>query len=242
MDLLQWRYRTQYENVCTLFWNVLTIGSCVLNLRTDGHMKRAARDGGSSEDTLKALLGSRARAQLLTLFFVHPVEEFYVRQIAATTRLSPGHIHRELARLTQLGLLLPRRMGREKLYRVNEQHPLYPELKRMVYKTTAFGDVLREALTGIPGVKAAFIYGSVPKGTERTGSDVDLFVLGSPDRAKLDAALSETEDLLGREVSLVSMTLEEWRRRRAAHEGFIEELLQSPKIFLVGDEQSLPRA
>lgn len=205
-------------------------------------MKRVALDRESFKDTLKALLGSRARAQLLTLFFVHPREEFYVRQIAVTTRLSPGHIHRELARLTQLGLILPRRMGREKLYRVNELHPLFPELKRIVYKTTAFGDVLREALSGIPGVMAAFIYGSVPKGTERAGSDVDLFILGSPDRAKLDAALSKAEDLLGREVSLSTMTLEEWRRRRAAREGFIEELLQVPKIFLVGDEQSLPRA
>ncbi len=191
-------------------------------------------------DALKVLLGSKARAQLLTLFCTHPAQEFYARQVGKTTGLSLGHVHRELTRLAQLGLLQSRRMGREKLYRVNEEHPLYPELKRIVYKTTAFDDVLREALAVFPGLEAAFIYGSVAKGTESATSDVDLFILGSPDRARLDAALSDAEDRLGREVNVVTMTLDEWHRRRAARDGFVDELLRSTKIFLVGNEQSLP--
>ncbi len=75
-------------------------------------------------DALKVLLGSKARAQLLTLFCTHPAQEFYPRQLWKTTGLSLGHVHRELTRLAHLGLLQSRRMGREKLYRVNEQHPL----------------------------------------------------------------------------------------------------------------------
>lgn len=201
----------------------------------------ARLNGRGRAGTLGALLGSQVRARLLTLFLTRPGDEYYARQIAANANLGLGHVHRQLTRLEQLGLILSCRRGQEKLYRVNERHPLYPELKRIVYKTTGIGDVLREALAAVAGVQAAFIYGSVARDTERATSDIDLFILGVPDRAHLDAVLSEAEDRLGREISLVTMTADEWHARAAAHEGFIEELRRSPKIYLIGDDQSLPR-
>lgn len=189
---------------------------------------------------LEELLGSRARARLLALFLTHPSEEYYVRQVAAQAGLSPGHVHRELTRLARLGLVLSRRAGKEKLYRANTQHPLYPELQRIVYKTAALGDLLRRALGELPGIQAAFIYGSVARGTEGPSSDIDLFILGCPEPAQLDEALGEAEELLGREIDAVTMPVEEWLERLEAREGFVEDVLRSPKIFLVGDAGSVP--
>ena len=65
-------------------------------------------------------------------------------------------------------------------------------------------------------------------------------MLGSVDRGPLDDALVEAEARLGREISLVTMTVEEWDRRRTAGEAFVEELRRQPKIWLVGDERALP--
>ncbi len=189
--------------------------------------------------TLEGLLGSKSRARLLAIFATHPTEEFYAQRLTAMARLAETSVRYELRRLEQLGLLISRREGREKHYRINDRHPLFPELKQMVYKTIGLGGALREAIGGVAGVNAAFIYGSVAKGDERPTSDVDLFVLGKPDQTRLATALREAEGRLRREVNLVIMGEEEWRRRRKAGEGFIAELLRSPKIFLVGDERSL---
>lgn len=195
-----------------------------------------------AEGPLVTLLGSRTRAALLTVFCTHPAEQFYSRKLARDLGFALASVQLELGRLERLGLVTTELRGKEKLCRVNEQHPFFPELKRLVYKSTALGDTLREALAGVGEVEAAFIYGSVVKGGERPTSDIDLFVLGKPDQTRLATALREAEGRLGREVSLAIMSPDEWRRRRNARESFIVDLLRSNKIFLVGDEQSLRRA
>ncbi|TMI77839.1 MAG: nucleotidyltransferase domain-containing protein, partial [Bacillati bacterium ANGP1] len=185
---------------------------------------------------------SKSRARLLTIFLTHPTDEFYAQRLTSMTGLAESSVRYELGRLERLGLLLARKAGREKYYRINDRHPLFPELKQMVYKTAGLGEILRQAVGGVSGVDAAFIYGSVAKGGERAASDIDLFVLGRPEQLRLAAALHEAEGRLGREINLATMGPDEWRRRRDAHERFIDELLRSQKIFLVGDEQSLRRA
>ena len=130
--------------------------------------------------TLEGLLGSKSRA---------------------VTRLAETSVRYELRRLERLGLLTSRREGREKRYNFNDHHPLFPELKRMVYKTAGLGEALREAIGGVTGLKAAFIYGSVAKGDERLTSDIDLFILGKPDQTQLATTLREAEGRLRREVN-----------------------------------------
>lgn len=98
------------------------------------------------DSVLAELLTSGTRARLLTLFLTHPTEEYYLRELARRTGQSLRAVQHELPRLERLGLLTVRRRGRQKLYRANEEHPLFPELKRIVYKTAALGDALREAI------------------------------------------------------------------------------------------------
>lgn len=191
------------------------------------------------ERSLEILLGSRTRAALLTAFSTQPAEDFYARQLARKTGLALASVQLELSKLERLGLVTPRRRGREKLYRVVERHPFFPELKRLVYKSTAVGEPLRRALAGAEGIDAAFIYGSVAKGNERGTSDIDLFIVGKPDQMKLASGLREAEKRLDREINLTVMGSDEWRRRGTAGEGFIKELLDTDKIFLIGDEDAL---
>lgn len=188
---------------------------------------------------LEGLFGSRSRARLLAIFVTRPGEEYYAQRLLAMTGLGEGSVRYELRRLERLGLLSSRKAGREKLYQIDTRHPLFPELKQMVYKTAGLGEALREALAGHAGVEAAFIYGSTAKGGERPTSDLDLFIVGTPGRADLAAVLEDAERRLGREVNLVTMAAGEWRARTAAGDGFVQRVLASPKIFLFGDERAL---
>lgn len=188
------------------------------------------------ERSLETLLGSRTRAALLTTFCTRPAEDFYARQLARKIGMALASVQSELAQLERLGLVAASRRGREKLYRVVERHPFFPELKRLVYKSTALGELLTQALAGTEGVDAAFIYGSVASGDERVTSDIDLFILGKPNQTELASGLREAERRLGREISLTIMGSDEWQARRNSSDGFIRELLDTDKIFLIGDE------
>lgn len=73
--------------------------------------------------------------------------------------------------------------------------------------TRAFGvpAVLANALTGVEGITAAYIYGSWAARHEgqlgqRPVGDIDVLVLGDPDRDQLYNALSIAEQRLGRSV------------------------------------------
>lgn len=188
---------------------------------------------------LDELLTSGTRAKLLTLFLTHPTQEYYLRELPRLTGQSLRAVQHELARLERTELVLSNWRGRQKFYRANEGHPIFPDLKRIIYKTVGLGDAFREALTGVAGVEAAFIYGSVAKGSERSTSDIDLLVLGSPDPSRLEEALRGAEQELGREVSLTTMSRSEWNERRASGDSFVAELLKSEKIILLGDEQTI---
>src|SRR5207253_693712 len=65
-------------------------------------------------------------------------------------------------------------------------------------------------------IRAAFVYGSVAKGTDKAASDVDLMVisdrLGYPD---LFETLQGAEAILARPVNPNVMSVAEWRAKRA---------------------------
>lgn len=74
-------------------------------------------------------------------------------------------------------------------------------------RVKAFGppQVLAEVLEDIDGIEAAYIFGSWAarwsgEGAKRPVADIDVLVLGAPDRDRLYAALSVAEKRLGRPV------------------------------------------
>jgi predicted nucleotidyltransferase len=205
-------------------------------------IREAAAISKRAPSILDELLTSRTRGRLLTIFLTHPGEEYFLRELVRYAGLSLRAVQHELARLERLELVQSRRHGQHKYYRANEHHPLFADLKRIVYKTTGLGDVLREALEPIKGIQVAFIYGSIAKGNERPTSDVDLLLIGTADADNLHEGIRRAEETLGREVSYVTMSPAEWRERRALRDAFMAEVARSPKIFLIGDERTLRRA
>jgi predicted nucleotidyltransferase len=64
-------------------------------------------------------------------------------------------------------------------FQANAESPVYTELVGLTRKTIGVEPMLREALVPIaPKLEAAFIYGSVAKGTDTAKSDVDVMLVG----------------------------------------------------------------
>jgi len=136
-------------------------------------------------------------------------------------------------------LLLTEREGNVRFYEVNTAHPIYRELKSIVYKTQGLGSALTESPAQVDGVSVARIYGSVARNTEDATSDVDVLVIGDVSPADLDAALTGAEQLLGRDINATILSDAEWRDRVGRRQAFAVDVLNGPKIFLVGDEDGL---
>ena len=112
---------------------------------------------------LAELLSSRVRAGVLTALFGVGDSELHGRELARRSGLNESSLRQEMRRLVRLGLVKKRRAGNRVYYRSNQAHPLFPELHRLVLKTSGLAEVLREALKPVD-VKAAFVFGSIAEG------------------------------------------------------------------------------
>lgn len=189
---------------------------------------------------LASLLFGSYRQRILGLLLLHPDEDFHVREIARLTGTSAGTVHKELARLADAGVLARSRLGNQVRYAANRACPIFEELAGIMRKTAGLSDVLRDALAIFQErIVVALVFGSVARGEERAGSDVDVLVVGDLGFAEAVEALYSAQASLGREINPVVMTAAELHGKLAAGDPFLKEILTREKMFLIGDEHDL---
>jgi predicted nucleotidyltransferase len=189
--------------------------------------------------TIEKIFGSRIRAKILGWLFTHPDESFFVRQIALILKEDPTNVSREMARLEDLGILRSKRNGNLKHFQTNQACPFFEELKGLVLKTTGVAGRIRASLERLAGIELAFIYGSYAKGEEKADSDVDLLIIGNVDMDRLDSNLGKLEKMLGREINYLLYSMEEFKSKRKAKDGFLMDVTAGEKIMVIGAENGL---
>ena len=166
--------------------------------------------------------------------------ELYLRELHRQSGLSIRPIQMELNNLLKIGLIKIRKDGNRVYYSANTEHPLFPEVRSLVEKTTGVRALLQAVLTD-PDIQIAFIFGSVASGKARPESDLDLFVIGNLGLRKLTKLLSGLSERVGREINPHVMTAQEANRRIQAKDHFISSIMKSEKTFLIGDENEFKR-
>lgn len=197
------------------------------------------------QQSLSALLFPGYRRTVLALLLLHPEESMHGREIARRTGLPAGTLSRELNALAEAGVLERRRVGNQIQYQASSACPIYEDLRNILKKTVGVADVLRKALAPLgERIRAAFVYGSVARGDERPGSDLDLMVIGDVKFAEVVGALASAQETLRREVNPGVYSALEFRRKVAAGEPFLKRVLADRRIFILGGEDDLgePRA
>lgn len=189
---------------------------------------------------LSALLFGAARRDVLAQLLLHAGESLHVRELARLTGRAPGTLLRELKQLADAGILTRTPIGNQVHFAANVDCPIFEELKGIVRKTVGIADVLRLALEPLaPLVRATFVYGSIARGDERRGSDVDLMVIGRADFADLVGALQPAQRILRREINPNVIGEAEWKKRLAVGEPFLSRVMEGQKLFVWGGPDDL---
>ena len=179
---------------------------------------------------------SRVRDRILLEFFARPGSPAHVREMARRVNASAPAVGAELAQLARLGILQTQTVGRSLVYSINERSPLVGEIRGLVQKTIGIEGLIRKAIEGLPGIDAAYIFGSYAAGADKAQSDVDLLVVGRPDRVALSEELAPVERAIGRDVNVVTKTEAQLRERRRGGDAFWRQVLGKPMIHVAGRE------
>ena len=188
---------------------------------------------------LDRLIASSSRVKVLRLLLLNEGRRYYQREIAELAGLAVRAVQRESARLTEIGLLHRIEDGNRVYFQANPACPIFPELKRILLKTLALESLLSEALARDGQVEVAFIYGSYAANRETATSDVDLFVIGSISGRQLSTTLRPLQSEIQREINYHLVTPEDFRERLERGDGFLRNVIEGPKVFVVGNEETL---
>jgi predicted nucleotidyltransferase len=190
----------------------------------------AARSG------IADVLFTPVQQRVLALLFGQPDRKYQSGELIRLADSGTGAVHRLLTRMADTGLITVERVGNQKYYQANAESPVFEELAGLVRKTVGLLAPLQAALGHLEDrIVAAFVYGSVAKGTDRAGSDIDLMVVADDlDYAELFAALLGVEATLARPVNPNLMTRAEWKRRRGEPDSFAARIAAQPRLFVIG--------
>ena len=191
---------------------------------------------------LSRLFSNATVLDVLSQLLLNPGRDYYQAELVTRTGRALLQVQRALQRIEEAGLANKTRRGNRAYYRAQRDHPVFEDLKRVLLKTVALGDVLRDGLASAgDSIRLAFIFGSFASGKESPTSDVDLLVVGDLDSKEAAVLLGPLGRELGREFNPVVYSVDEFRRRATSHNHFVRQVLKSSRIWLIGNEEALRR-
>jgi predicted nucleotidyltransferase len=193
--------------------------------------------------SLAEALFSRVQLRVLAILFGQPDRQFSASELIRLAASGSGAVQRELKRLADARLVEVTTSANRKLYRANRKSPLFEDLHGLILKTAGLVEPLRLALQPFAKqIEAAFVYGSVAKGSDNAESDIDLMIISDDlSYEQVFKALRGAEQKLRRPVNPNVMGLREWQRKSTEGGSFAAKIGQQPRLFVIGDGDGLAR-
>jgi predicted nucleotidyltransferase len=190
----------------------------------------------SAPPPLLPLLRSRLQAEVLTLVLLNPDKEWTLTELASRVGSSVSSVQREIVRAERAGVMASRRVGRSRLVTA-ARSPLTAPLTELLLRSFGPRQILADELADVPGIEDAYLFGSWAarySGQEgRPPADLDVLVIGAPDRDALDDAAQRAGARLAREVNVTIRSAEWWR---CGDDGFHAEVTRRPLVPVVVQE------
>lgn len=162
-------------------------------------------------------------------------DEYSIAELAEVAKTDTGTMTREVRRLEEAGVVRSRVVGRAKLVRANNEAPFYRALRDLVVVVLGPAEVIGEELAGLSGLGAAAIFGSwAARASGEAGpspADIDLLIIGRPDRDDLHDAVGRARGRLGRDINTVVSSADRWN---ANDDPFLAGLRERPMVALRG--------
>jgi predicted nucleotidyltransferase len=187
---------------------------------------------------LLPLLRSRLQADLLALVLLSPGREWSLTELAERAGGSVSSAQREMARAEDAGVVSSRRLGSTRLVTASPS-PLTGSLTELLLRSFGPRQVVAEEFAALGGVESVYLFGSwAARYAGQPGpppADIDVLVIGRPDRDEAYEAAQRAAERLAREVNVTIRSGSWWRE---GSDGFHAEVTRRP-IFTVLNETAL---
>ncbi|MFV1991459.1 MAG: hypothetical protein ACC652_12040, partial [Acidimicrobiales bacterium] len=183
---------------------------------------------------LLPILRSQQQGEILALLLGDVDTELSLTEIAKRTNVAYPSVHREIERAEHAGLVTSHKIGNTRLVRANSASPYFTGLADILIKAFGAPALLSQVFARIDNIAGAYIYGSWAarfqgEPGDRPVADIDVLVLGSPDRDEIYASVSPIEAQLGRPVQ-ITIRAADWVATGSG--AFHDTVVQRPLVEL----------
>jgi len=135
---------------------------------------------------LDKILGSKTKINALSVLVTHPKRRIVESELAKEAGASVSEVNRQLKDLVDAGLVIMERVGKSKVYQMNQQNLLFKPLRNLF---TSLEEIYREIanktakfIAGKHGVETVLLFGSLVSKRIRSDfvrepSDVDIMII-----------------------------------------------------------------
>jgi predicted nucleotidyltransferase len=185
--------------------------------------------------SIQTLIASKIRIEILRLLAMDSVGSFNINELSRRIGSTPRGVEKELKNLLSGGILKREIIGNQHRYQFDENCIILPEIKGMIIKTVGAIDLIRNSLESVAKkINRAFIFGSFASGNYGNESDVDLFLVTDLTGLEIAEQIGDLQNELGRAINISQFSIDEFEKRKANRDHFINQVIEGPKIDIIG--------
>jgi hypothetical protein len=153
---------------------------------------------------------------MLLRFFMNSHSRAHLRGLAEEFGESTNAIRHELNNLSKAGYLVSNGKGNMIEYSANIEHPLYPELQKIIHKYLGIDkivdNVINKLISRLGELDLAFITGDYANGKD--SGIIDLVLVGGVDAQYVRGYITKVEKLIERKIRVLVLSPEEFEKNK----------------------------
>lgn len=177
----------------------------------------------------------------MELFFQHPTDSYYLRDIVRRVSEEVNAVKRELDILVDGKVLTSERRLNKVFFHLNDEYIYYDEFLRIFARTNPLALSFKKEGSRLGKIKYIALSMKYVERVDIRSDEIYLLVVGTVVAPEVAQIIAYHQQEFGREINYTIMSEEEFIYRKRNGDPFIGKLLRTPLVMLHGDAEQLQK-
>jgi predicted nucleotidyltransferase len=178
-------------------------------------------------------LRSKVAIKLLDYYFLNPDAQAYINELARILELDPKNTQTKLKEFEKEGLFESEFRGKQRYFFLAKNNPVLEHYRQIFLKTHGIEKMLKDMMSGIKGIKEAYLFGSYASNKMDSSSDIDILAIGSHSVLELQRVIAKLQKDTGREFNVTNLNIKDFEAKKKSKDPFINGVFKTKTIRLV---------
>lgn len=179
------------------------------------------------------LFSSRTRVKLLSIFLLHPEEDYFIRELTRLTTEQINSVRRELDNLESVGVLYSKQRNNKKFYSLNPDFLILPELQSIFAKLSDDRFELLQGISKFGDIDVLAVSDTLNSASSKPCHLIIVAGVSEEGKKKLGGFIEKLEKKYKREIQYAVLSKEDFAFRHRCHDKFLTNFFLNNPLVLI---------